>query len=492
MSPVQATSYDEVPYTSLPFPQTHPARLAAVARLLGMEPNAPEGARVLELGCAAGGNLIPMAITLPGARLVGIDLSSVQIAEGEKTLRALGAKNVRLLHRSISDVDESFGAFDYVIAHGVYSWVPDAVQEKILEICARQLAPNGIAFVSYNTLPGWRMRGMIRDLMRFHAMQFTEPSARVAQGRAILDYLAACVPDQGTAYGVLLKAELELLRQQPDYYILHEHLEDVNEPVYFHQFAERAMRHGLQYLAEADFGTMLTSVFPPNVADTLRQIAPDLLRQEQLIDFLRNRTFRQTLLTHADVPLNRVVTPDRLHRLYVASPAQPEAPMPDLGPDRAERFSVADGSAVTTPESITKAGLLVLQEHWPGNLSFSELLDAARRRLGREEPGDLDTLGSDLLQCYAVGLVELGACRLGLASKPGRRPHASPLARYQARVGVAVTNLRHESVDLAEALRRLLVLLDGRRTVAELNRMVKGVGVEDGLGLLARAGLLMG
>src|SRR5262245_53527423 len=142
-----ATSYDEVPYESHPLPQTHPAHLAAVARLFGLLTPPPERCRVLEIGCASGGNLIPMALTLPGSSFVGIDLSERQVAEGHRLAGALGLGNVELLHRDVLDVGDELGRFDYVLCHGVYSWVPAPVRDRALELCATNLAPNGVAYV---------------------------------------------------------------------------------------------------------------------------------------------------------------------------------------------------------------------------------------------------------------------------------------------------------------------------------------------------------
>src|SRR6516165_7913322 len=159
MSKVPETSYDEIPYSNNAFYHTHPDCLATVATLFGMKPAPVQACRVLELGCGRGGNLIPMATSLPTSRFVGIDLSARQIAGGQEAVESLGLTNVELKQLSILDVDSDFGRFDYIICHGVYSWVPAAVQEKILEICAQNLAPSGIAYISYNCYPGWHLRG---------------------------------------------------------------------------------------------------------------------------------------------------------------------------------------------------------------------------------------------------------------------------------------------------------------------------------------------
>ena len=184
MSAELRQSYDEFPYLSFPFPQSHPDRLATIGWLFGMQPAPIDRCRVLEVGCASGGNLIPMAASLPGSEFVGIDFSPVHIERGVADIEALGLSNIRLLAMDIMDFSEAHGTFDYIIAHGVYSWVPNAVQERLLAICARQLQPAGIAYVSYNTLPGWRMRSVVRDAMTYHTRGIAEPGKRVAQARA--------------------------------------------------------------------------------------------------------------------------------------------------------------------------------------------------------------------------------------------------------------------------------------------------------------------
>jgi SAM-dependent methyltransferase len=279
-------SYDEMPYESHPYAQTHPSRLAVVARLFGLQPPAVETCRVLELASAAGGNIVPIAEAFPASRWIGIDLSQRQIDDGQRLVHKLGLKNVALRRADIMEVDDSYGEFDYIIAHGVFSWVPTEVREKILDICSKRLAPNGVAYISFNTYPGWHMRGMIRDMMQFHANRFTEPRQRVQQARALLDFLATSVRQEGP-YSALLKSELDNIRNQTDNYLYHEHLEHVNDPLYFHQFVSMARRHGMRYLGEARLPTMVTGNFGPEVQKTLKSLAPDQIQTEQYMDFLR-------------------------------------------------------------------------------------------------------------------------------------------------------------------------------------------------------------
>ena len=179
-----ATAYDAVPYKDYPYPFTHPRCLETTATLFGMRPPDIRRCRTLELGCAAGGNLIPQALDLPEATFLGIDLSERQITQGRRTLEDLGQKNIELRQANLMDIDESWGQFDYIISHGVFSWLPPVVQDKLLEVSARNLSPQGVAFVSYNVYPGWHLANVVRDLMQYHAGQFDDPLKKIEQGKA--------------------------------------------------------------------------------------------------------------------------------------------------------------------------------------------------------------------------------------------------------------------------------------------------------------------
>ena len=174
-------SYDEVPYPGGTYRATHPSHLAMVARLCGVAPAPPNHCRVLELGCSMGANIIPIAADLPQSEFVGIDLSAKQVKLGKETVDQLGLKNIELRHCGINDVDESFGKFDYIICHGVYSWVPPEVQRGILDVGRKLLTPNGVLYVSYNTYPGWHLRGVVREMMRYHVEAFESPQQKIRQ-----------------------------------------------------------------------------------------------------------------------------------------------------------------------------------------------------------------------------------------------------------------------------------------------------------------------
>ncbi len=469
----ELTSYDEVPYSSHPYAQTHPFRMSVLGVLFGMTPTPVDRCRVLELGCAGGGNLVPMAAVMPESRFVGIDLSSVQIADGQRFVEALGLSNIELKHLSITDVDDSMGQFDYIVCHGVYSWVPEPVRQKILEICARQLTPQGIAYISYNTYPGWHMRGTVRDMMLYHSRKWDKPQEKVGHARALLDFLVKSVPESSGAYASLLRKEMELMKAQADYYILHEHLETVNVPMYFHEFAAAAKASGLQFLAEAELGAMSMQGLSADIRNIVRQLSKDLVDTEQYVDFIRNRTFRRTLLCKGDVQLDWRSQALRVRSLYVASPAAAEGAV-EVASKTEAKFKLPGGT-LTTQTPLIKSALSVLIERWPEVMHFEELLDESMRRIN-VDPAASKTqreqfaafLSENLVLCLAQRAVMLYTTPPPITSRPGERPKAFTVARHQAQKEARVTSLLHELVQLGDFDRQLLRQLDGARTQQDI------------------------
>ena len=453
------TSYDAIPYISRPFRESRPERMQAVAALFGLASAPPERCRVLELGCSMGGNLLPMAMDHPGSQFLGIDASSRQIAEGWKSVERLGLKNLELRHLDMLDVERDLGEFDYIVSHGVFSWVPPRVQAKMLEICQRHLAPNGIAYISYNTYPGWHIRGIVRDMMLYRGMQFADLDARLAQAKSLVGFVAQATRGGDTPYTRLLQNELNQMSHMEDYYLHHDHLEEHNEPVYFHEFARRLAVNGLQYLGEADFSMMVSTNFSPEVAKTLHELgAHDILQMEQYMDFVRCRYFRKTLVCRSGIRLNRLLTPSVVKGLWLASNAVP-AGDPDLASGAAVTFTTPGGDSITCKSPLTKSALRTLGERWPMPVTFEELA-----ALSRADEAGVRFLASEMLTCMAAGVLEWRLSPVLYTVEPGERPATTVLARLEAEQGYRVTSLRGESVTLDEFHRQVLRLLDGTRT----------------------------
>jgi len=172
--------------------------------------------------------------------------------------------------------------------------VPAAVQDKLLQVCVQNLAPQGIAYISYNTYPGWRLHSTIRDMMLYHTQQVDDPDEQIVQARELLDFLGDSVLAKSNPHASFLHSYVHYVKEQflpenDDAFLFHNELAEVNEPVYFYQFAERAAQHGLRYLAEAQFQTMLAGNLPQKTVKRLRNIAKDTIALDELFSSAKNK-----------------------------------------------------------------------------------------------------------------------------------------------------------------------------------------------------------
>lgn len=480
----QLNTYDQVPYPSYPLPQTHPRHLETIATLLGLEPPSSNTCRVLELGCGNGGNLVPMACSSSHCRFVGIDSSAKQIEIGKRQIERLELTNIELIHQSIEDIDVSFGQFDYILCHGVFSWVSPSVQSDILHLVRDRLVENGVGFISFNTYPGWHQRGVIRKMMRYHVDRFQdeEPSARIGRARGLLEFLTRATPAQQTSYGMLLRENLEQLSRLPDAYLFHEHLEEFNEPIWFLDFCEMLAPVGLRYLADADFSTMMANFgFNAEARQELNLIAPNLLEKEQYLDFLRNRLFRQTLICHDSQRPSYAVGAKQVFKMHIGSRLKSSTATVDFSNPLPQEFTTGSGMSVETTQQIFKAALVVLQGVWPGTIHFDDLLNQAARLLQSsghsQDMSDAGfTLASSLLTTYSStsqSLLEFVCNPPIFARQATSTPVACKLTMIQAEHEHLVSNRRHESVMLSDLERSVIKLLDGKRSVDEVTDLVR-------------------
>lgn len=464
--------YEEVPYPTVARYVTHPEYLAALGMLFGMTPAPAEACRVLEIGCGNGNNLIPMAFALPGSTFTGIDLAAGPLAAGVETVEALGLGNITLIPADLRDIGATFGEFDYIIAAGVYSWIPSPARDRLLGICRDLLAPRGIAFISYNAKPGSHLRQMFREMMLYHTRHLEDAGERVEQARSFLEFFSEARLGTGP-WRAVMDAEAERLLGSP--ILFHDDLAPTNDPVYFFEFAEHARAHGLQYLAEADLHEMFDH------SRVLAWLGDRTLEREQYLDFLKARRFRQSLLCREEVALRRDPAPEQMPRFWFASPATPVE----------GGFAGASGVRISAPAPEVERVALALSEVYPLPLGFEELVPYA---------GTAALLQDLLFTMVTSGFAELHSYEFPCQETVTARPVASALARWQARNSHSVTTLCHRVVEMDETGRRLLVLLDGSRDQAalgvELARQLDlpGQRIFDELGdrleRMARVGLL--
>jgi SAM-dependent methyltransferase len=439
---VPENPYHTVPYLTFPRFETHPDRLASVATLFGMRPAPVRTCRVLEIGCGDGSNLLPMAYYLPESRFVGVDLAERAIEAAQRDIGELGLSNIQVMAADLRNIDESFGDFDYIIAHGLYSWVPAEVRDALMAVTAARLAPQGVAFISYNANPGRHIRQMLREMMLYHARDAADAHERVERGRWFLEWLGR-TRAVGKAWRVLLDDEIaSLLERRPDS-LAHDDLGECNDSFYFHEFAAHAAAHGLQYLGDASNRQAF------DVHGALGWLKDDAVERAQYLDFMHLRVFGETLLCRAGVPLNRTPDPDVFERMSFSSSAR----LVD------KQIEGLNGVRLTAGQPTVEPVALAMGRSYPLPVPFEELLSYAESR---------DSLRPALAAMVFTSFAQYHVHNFACQRSVSERPAASRLARYHARNALQVPTVRHGLVELDEPGRQLLLLLDGTRSRDEI------------------------
>ncbi len=440
--------YDRLPYTDHAYAESHPDRLATVARLAGWVPPALGRARVLELGCGRGGNLLPMASSLPGATLVGVDRSERQIDEARALAAAAGVRNVRFERADVTSFVPTED-YDFVVCHGLASWISPATRRALLFGAAHALAPGGIAYVSFNVLPGWYDRLAARAFLR--AFPSDGP-------RASLAWLRDAVSPELGDYRRRLDAIISRLQETDLAYATHEYLADEHHPLFVRDLLGEASEVGLAYLGDAIPAETSLALLPEAVRE--RAASLGTVEAQQLVDFVRNTAFRRALLVRdRDAQARRFrwrpeLHADALGSLRVSSRLRPHAP--EAPAARSERFDGPDQSAqIDAP--LLRRTLHALARIAPRSVPWPDLAQGL-------DPTSVETLRADLLDLVvATGAVDLHAHEPPLGDARSPRPRACPVARWHAAHGGPITNAWHQEVRLDDPLlREVLALLDGR------------------------------
>ena len=446
-------AYNDVAYTSHPDSVSHPDHLATVATLLGLDVAPVATCRVLELACGDGTNLVPVAAALPNATFVGVDFAARPVARATRMASDLGLSNVRLLQLDLREFPADIGQFDYIVAHGLYSWVPADVRAHVLPLIARHLAPHGVAFVSYNTLPGCHMRRAVWEMLKFHTREIADKPAKVAAARSLIALVATPVAGDDAGPSAL-RAEVRLAGEGGDAALAHDDMSEPNDPVYFHEFMAEASRAGLAFLAEAHLGKMMGAGIAPAVRQALGPL--DRLTREQYLDFIFFRRFRETLLCHANALSRFVVQPHRV-----------------LGMHAYASLDLRRAAASPTPTEGMAAEVAALTshllEHWPNSIPVADLAEWRNRMLPANAKGNHRPIEMLLAELYVASQVGLRTMPVAAVAMPGERPEVFAAARWINGEHDVVPTLYQEPLRLNDAaVRKLVGLLDGTRTRNDL------------------------
>jgi len=451
--------YEAVPYRHGAVPDSHPARVGAIARLFGIPAAPPDRCRVLELGCGEGMNLLPLAERYPTSEFVGVDFSVRQIATAEAARAACGIRNARLICSDLRTWKPEGASFDYVIAHGVYSWVPAEVRERLLALCKEVLSPSGVAYVSYNVLPGWGLPGGLRKMLLSEIGGDAAPEAQSSSARRVLDAFSECMKDQLGSYAANLRDTLADMRAKPPGLLFHDELAVVNEPCTFTDFIRDTEGHGLHYVAEAHYATMQFDHLPATMRAALAALGSDFVRRQQYMDVLFQRWLRNSLLCRTPIA-DRTVRAGVLADCALGLRMTVDAGGIDLTAGHVMRFEGVHGLVIEAREPVEKAVLTVIANSFPDRLPFPALCAMANQSLaegGLRCIRHFVALHEFLHRLFALDALDVMLCGDGEWLKRGAKPGLSGLMRYQVEHDLPLTNRWHEPVTLTPEGKRALV-----------------------------------
>ncbi len=235
---------------------------------------------------------------------------------------------------------------------------PRSAKLAVLRICRENLSPKGIAYVSYNTYPGWKAGDIVRDAMLLHSHSASSDEEKLSSAKAMLTLLSEGL-STGNPLAPSLRGAVAQLQEQSDYYVPDEYLETFNSPCYFLEFADAAEQAGLAYLGDAEAYSEVSATYGQNVQLNHSLIAmgqPKVLRQ-QYLDFAIGRNFRKSIVIHQERKSEIAVGPelDRCATCVGPDSFRPEATPKVVRPASTTYINHRGGPCSTTEASVSRS-----------------------------------------------------------------------------------------------------------------------------------------
>ena len=464
-------SYEDIPYTTFALRPAYLGRLAALAHLHGIDVASPYECSVLEIGSGTGTNSIALATQYPKSRFVGVDLAESHIVASRELAAGCGIENVEFRRGDIREVALERNSFDYIICHGLYSWVAPDIRQSLMEKISESLKPHGIAYVSYNVLPGWRQRGAIRDIMRVGAARCrasASPHERLSAALEFLKTVASVRTQHDDLFGAYLRESLKRFEESDESYIYHEYLEEYNEPVLFSDFMEQASQVNLQFLSEAKPSLMSSDDLGPEVVRYIEGAGSDIIDREQRLDMVRNRMFRETILCHSSHSLRRDLKASVFKGLTFVTDYRHER---DISDREAIFREFVSGREVTTPRDEHAIILALVGEAGCRGLLFDEVLRSVQTL---SMSIDERSLMHIMVRLWRAGFIDFMSHPVSAKASCEGTAQTTSLARYQALQGDAlIVSLQHRSFKVSDLERDLLKVSDGTKSFSDLSELAR-------------------
>lgn len=353
---------NDVPYVRQFVDDLSPARLRLVAALHGVEPPPGDDLDYCELGCAHGDTLAALAAAYPQGRFLGIDLSGAHIASAKRLARDGALENIGFLERDFADlVHEDIGPFDYVVAHGVLSWVSPDKRRALIDFARAKLRPGGLLFVSYNAMPGWASIEPLRQLLLFPSVGAGPEVDTLERARRGLDF-ATAMQQAGAEYFVKNPAAAEMLQKLTRAglpYLVHEYMHEHWSPMYFARVAWEMTEGDLHYVGSLPLYTNFRDTAVAEPLERLLRTATDRVTFESLKDLALDQSFRRDVFVKGAAPRSVASTSTYLETTafgMLAPPREKKVQLPyrtvDIGAPTFEALLAAFGQGADTLEEL--------------------------------------------------------------------------------------------------------------------------------------------
>jgi SAM-dependent methyltransferase len=464
--------YTANPYTSGQNPAYDPIRMATAVRLNGLEVPSIAGSRLIDVGCSTGQQLLADAEAHPDMQFVGIDSSPVHIEHAQQRAKAMGLGNVELHCASLATLDDSLGRFDYVVFAGVYSWVPAAVRSHIMPLCARLLAPHGIAAVSFNVNPGWATRMVVRDLIRTHPAFEEDPESAFAFSNSALSWIIAQTQSARAddSYRAQLRAIAHQLQHNPSQ-VFYEIMAPECQPLELHEVVADAARAGLRY---TDDGTVASGSFiPPD-----RSVPTGIhdVFAHQTYDRVHGTMYRIAYLVDGGREVGDPPDVDEICDMYVRSSVVEVTDEPAAeAPDGRVSFRFRHHQAVVHNRSeLVVEAYRAMERRWPAQTLVGDIAAEVAGRCDREVSEVRAVLAAEIAASHrslpvVQRPIELYIEPVPIAIDVGDRPRVRRIVRVLLEEGSpSVPGFAGTNAPLNDVLQAIGLLLDGTHTIDDI------------------------
>lgn len=448
------SDYEETPYIGYPVPAAHPWRIAWTSFVRGGPAPDMTRPRILEIGCGDGAHLLSVAAFEPEWTAHGLDGSARAVDSARAVAADCGLGNITFERVDLAEARVAPGAWDFVIAHGVYSWIDAGRRAALRRLVRTALAPAGLAYISFNALPAWGLRGRVRDLLRRHPQL---PPVELA--RRLLPHASEDI------WGRLVTHELNrLVEARPDY-LAHEYLEEENEAFWLGDFLRDAAADGLAWVGDTQFDTD-EGRWIENA-----RVALDVpgLAGEEMADLLGYRQLRAVVLARDDAPHHPAPNDDMLvDGSFVAGRVTGTTEEFAVHEPGTAVMRALNGMEIQVPDPLARAALLELAAIYPDALAPNELLARAHATLAARQvtpdPDEPRRVREGLLRLWRAGALELRRHKPRLCVPATASPRVSPFTRLEARVWPALSTPLGTAIGLTPEHQSIVRALDGTPT----------------------------